>query len=63
MGHRSVHLKFDGKVFAHNIIDPVGSVRIHPFNGARNVVEIFPLVVACKMTGGLEVLLMVGVKT
>ena len=25
--------------------------------------EIFPLVVACKMTGGLEVLLMDGVKT
>ena len=27
------------------------------------MVEIYPLVVACKMTGGLEVLLMDGVKT
>ena len=55
---------FVGKnVFSQISIDPLAGIHIHPFSGGRNLVEVFPLMVACKITGGLDCVLMDGMKT
>ena len=51
LGPNTVKATLDEKVFTNISIDPLGGVHVHPFSGGRNVVEIFPLLVACKVTG------------
>ena len=63
LGSNSVKTSMDEKVFTNMSIDPLGGLHVHPFSGGRNIVEIFPLLVACKTTGGVECILMDGVKT
>ena len=63
LGANSVKTSLDEKVFTNISIDPLGGIHVHPFSGGRNVVEIFPLLLACKTTGGVECILMDGVKT
>ena len=63
LGQCSTKAAFDKNVFSQISIDPLSGIHIHPFLGRINVVEVFPLMIACKITGGLECVLMDGTKT
>ena len=62
-GPCSTKIAFDKHVFSQISIDPLAGIHVHPFSGGRNLVEVFPLMVACKITGGLDCVLMDGMKT
>ena len=62
-GPCSTKVAFDKHVFSQISIDPLAGIHTHPFSGGRNLVEVFPLMNACKITGGLDCVLMDGTKT
>ena len=63
LGNRTVGLKFNSKVIANISVDPIGGIKLLPFQGARRSVELIPLVIACRMTGAVDIILLDGMKT
>ena len=63
LGNVVVKMDIQARPLSLVIIDPLVSLRCHPTKGARNTVNLYPLMMVCRSTGATQIYLMEGSET